>query len=122
MAARRSHTSAVATPGTWLLSVAYHAAIDVVRRRKTDRRTEPLDTVPYLAAPENDVARGVDAARASRLVSELPPAQRDAVYLHHFAGCSFAEIGRITGVPTFTAASRYRLGLARLRRLMEVAT
>ena len=39
----------------------------------------------------------------------------------HFAGCTFAEIGRITRVPTFTAASRYRLGIKKLRTLLEVS-
>jgi len=29
-------------------------------------------------------------------------------------------VGRITGVPTFTAASRCRLGLRALRRLLEL--
>jgi len=75
--------------------------------------------VPFLAAPETDDARAIDAARASKLVAQLPPAQRDVVYLRHFADCTFAAIGDITGVPTFTAASRYRLGIERLRRLME---
>jgi DNA-directed RNA polymerase specialized sigma24 family protein len=39
--------------------------------------------------------------------------------MRHFEECTFARIGRITGVPTFTAASRYRLGIGRLRRLLE---
>ena len=34
-------------------------------------------------------------------------------------GCAL-EIGRATGVPTFTAASRYRLGMRRLKRLAGV--
>ena len=59
-------------------------------------------------------------AEQMRMINQLPPAQREAIYLRHFAGCSFAEIGRATGVPTFTAASRYRLGLQRLRRLVGV--
>jgi hypothetical protein len=34
-------------------------------------------------------------------------------------GCTFAEIGEIVGVPKFTAASRYRIGIEKLRKLME---
>ena len=41
------------------------------------------------------------------------------VLLREVFGYSFREIGVIAGVPTFTAASRYRLGLARLRLLLE---
>ena len=32
---------------------------------------------------------------------------------------SFAEIGDVTGVPKFTAASRYRLGMEKLRAFLE---
>ena len=53
------------------------------------------------------------------MVSTLPPTQRDVIYLRHFADCTFRTIGRITRTSTFTASSRYRLGMAKLRRLME---
>ena len=67
--------------------------------------------------------RALDAVAAKNLppgLRELPAPQREAIYLRHFAGCSFAEIGKATGVPTFTAASRYRLGMRRLRQLTGV--
>jgi DNA-directed RNA polymerase specialized sigma24 family protein len=35
---------------------------------------------------------------------------------------TFAEIGNSLGIPLFTAASRYRLALARLRQLVGGAT
>lgn len=115
--ARRDTLAGVATPHTWLLALTHNVAVDTTRRRKV-RRADPLEGVALLAAPAEDPGRSVDAARASRLVATLPEAQRDAIYLRHFADCTFAEIGRVTGVPTFTAASRYRLGLARLRSLL----
>jgi RNA polymerase sigma-70 factor (ECF subfamily) len=118
LAQRHRRLGKVEDPRSWLLGVAHHVAVDVGRRKRR-RATEPLDDVPYLAAPETDDARTIDAARASRLLAQLPPAQRNVIYLRHFADCTFAIIGDITGVPTFTAASRYRLGIERLRRLME---
>ena len=54
------------------------------------------------------------------MLKDLPPPQREALYLRHFAGLTFAQIGRVAGVPTFTAASRYRLGIRRLRRMMGI--
>jgi RNA polymerase sigma-70 factor (ECF subfamily) len=108
----------VRNPKAWLLTVTRRAAIDVTRRRRR-RRAESLEDCPFLTAKEVDGIRRVDAARASRLLAILPPKQRDAVYLRHFADCTFAEIGGIAGVPKFTAASRYRAGLRKLRRLME---
>ena len=121
LASRRESLDRVSVPHTWLLSLAHNAAVDVTRRRRV-RRTEPLERAALFSAPAIDPGRSVDAVRASKLVASLPDAQRDALYLRHYADCSFAEIGRITRVPTFTAASRYRLGIEKLRILMEVST
>jgi len=108
----------VRNPKAWLLTVTHRAAVDVTRRRQR-RPTELLDDCPFLTAVDVDGAQKVDATRASELLATLPPAQRDAVYLRHFADCTFAEIGEIVDAPKFTAASRYRSGIRRLRQLME---
>ena len=112
----RSGLGRVRRPRAYVLAMGHSAAVDVLRRRK--RTVEADDAVLEPVRP--DPVTAADAARASRLVSGLPAAQREAVYLRHFAGLSFAEIGDVTGVPTFTAASRYRLGIGRLRKLMGV--
>ncbi len=108
----------VRNPKAWLLTVTHRAAVDVMRRRRR-RQTESLEDFPFLAANVVDGIQRVDAAHASRLLAGLPPRQRDAVYLRHFADCTFAEIGEIVGIPKFTAASRYRTGIRKLRRIME---
>lgn len=97
-------------PKRYVLAMAHRCAIDRTRGRRPEA---PLDDA--LLAPSIDADRTLDAARATEALHDLPDAQREAIYLHHFAGCSFREVARITGVPTFTAASRYRLGIARLR-------
>ena len=114
----RSRLERVEEPLPWLLGLGHHVAVDMARRSKR-RATVPLDDVPFLAAAERDHGTPIDAARVSRLLGQLPAAQRDAIYLRHFEECTFATIGRITGVPAFTAASRYRLGIGKLRRLLE---
>ncbi|MEO8055055.1 MAG: RNA polymerase sigma factor [Acidobacteriota bacterium] len=117
LASRRRELRGIAEPGVWLLAVAHNAAIDSVRRR-VRHRTEPIESASHLAAPGSDPERAAVASAASLALSRLPHAQREAVLLHHVAGCSFREIGTITGVPAFTAASRCRLALARLRLLL----
>ena len=116
---KRHQLRAVRDPRAWLLTVTQRAAVDATRRRSR-RQSQPLEACPFLEATGEDSDRAVDARRASHLLASLPPAQRDVIYLHHFAGCTFAAIGDIVGVPTFTAASRYRLGMQKLRRMMEV--
>jgi len=117
LAERRDRLPGIRAPRSYLMTMAHRAAIDLHRRR---RPTTPVEECPFLEAPPEFRDRAVDAGRCSALLAELPPAQREAVWLHHFAGLTFAEIGKVTGVPTFTAASRNRLGMDRLRRLMGV--
>jgi len=105
-------------PTGWLMTVTHRIAIDHIRRRRI-RATEPLEECHYLAAPDADPAGTVEANRASRLIHRLPPEQREAIFLRLFTGCTFAEIGKITGKPRFTAASRYRAAVAKLRELFD---
>lgn len=118
LAEQRHKLAGVKDPRAWLLTVTHRAAIDVTRRR-TRRPEQPLETSMLLAAPDGNTDRAIDARRASHLLTMLPAAQRDVIYLRHFADCTFAEIGKIVGIPTFTAASRYRLGIGKLQRLLE---
>lgn len=121
LASRRAELSRVATPHVWLLAVAHNAAVDQVRRRSR-QRTDPLECAAFVEAPAHDPERRIDARRLSGHLSSLPAPQREAVALRHIEGCSYREIGRITGVSTFTAASRCRLGMSRLKRLMGRTT
>lgn len=106
-------------PRRWLLTITHRRAIDLVRQRRR-RRAEPIEEAPLLQAPPDDPDRGIEAGALSRLIARLSDTQREVLLLRHFADCTYADIGRITGVPTFTAASRHRLAIARLRRLLEV--
>jgi RNA polymerase sigma-70 factor (ECF subfamily) len=66
------------------------------------------------AADADDVDAAIDVTRA---LARLPAVQREIVQLHLIEGFSFREAGRITGVSMFTAASRYRVALERLRQM-----
>jgi RNA polymerase sigma-70 factor (ECF subfamily) len=117
LASRRGELRRVEKPLIWLLAVTHNAAVDAARRNAR-RRTEPLESAAHVAASGLDPERMAAASETSRALAELPAPQREAVLLHHVAGYSFREIAAITGVPAFTAASRCRLALARLRQLM----
>lgn len=116
VAEHRDRLAGVREPRWWLLAVANRLAIDRCRRQR--RRTAGLEACAELVAPEADVAMAVDAARACASLAQLPGRLRAVVYLRYFGEMSFAEIGRSLGIPTFTAASRHRLAVSRLRRLL----
>jgi RNA polymerase sigma-70 factor (ECF subfamily) len=107
----------VRNPKAWLLTVTHRAAVDVKRRLRR-RKAESVDDFPLLTSSDNDSERMLDAAQASVLLAALPEMHREVLYLKHFGGCTFAEIGAIVGVPKFTAASRYRNGIEKLRKMI----
>lgn len=117
LAEYRHRLRAVKKPERWLMTLTHRRAIDCVRRRGR-RDADFLDETLFLTAMEMRTELAIDAGRASRCLAQLPPQQREVIFLRHFEDCTFKTIGRIVGIPTFTAASRYRLGMARLRRLM----
>ena len=119
LAAARHRLSSVKDPLAYLRRMTHRAAIDIHRKRSR-RREEPIEDCHYLECDEPSAERRAEAERVSRLLSELPPAQRETIFLRDVAGCTLAEIGRATGVPVFTAASRYRLGIRKLRDLLGV--
>jgi len=110
----------VRDPRAYLLTVVRRAACDQVRRRPVS--THAFEDLPaqglFLEDPSSRTSTAADAVEASRALGRLPAAQREAVYLHHFLGLTFAEIGKVMRVPTFTAASRHRKGLEKLRRYL----
>lgn len=117
-AARRGRLGAVRDPRAYLLGIVRRTAVDSLRWR----RLEPLQEIDavLLVAETPDPGTTVDAERASAKLRELPLAQREAVYLRCYAGLTFEAIGRLCRVPTFTAASRFRLGIEKLRALLGV--
>jgi RNA polymerase sigma-70 factor (ECF subfamily) len=119
LAGLRDRLCKIRDPLAYLRRMTHRESVDVHRRRSR-RREDPLSDCPFVEPYEPSPERGLDCERVSRLLADLPAAQREAIYLRHFAGCSFAEIGRATRVPVFTAASRYRLGIRRLRILLGV--
>ncbi len=107
--------SRIARPRAYLLAMAHRATLDLRRRRGPTVALEEAFLVP---ADGHPVA--AEGRRLNQALAALPAAQREAVYLRHWAELSFREIGAVTGVPTFTAASRYRLAVRRLRALLGV--
>lgn len=114
---RRSTLVRVRRVRSYLLQMTRSAAIDLLRKR---RSTVDLESAPI---PDlvTDPGREIDAKRLSRLIVRLPPNQRTTIFLRHFCELSFRQIGAVTGVSMFTAASRYRLAVRGLRRWMEEA-
>jgi RNA polymerase sigma-70 factor (ECF subfamily) len=104
---------------SYLGAMVHHEAIRMAR--ETARRSGVAEADPDdLLVPAAATAQEGDRALLARHLAELPAPQREVLLLRVYAGFSFREIGRALGVSTFTAASRWRLALERLRRALGV--
>ena len=101
-------------PAAYLFRMAHREALDVLRSRRS--RDEPLARAPLFESGELDPERRAELVMIEHRIAGLDTAQREALYLHLHGGLTFREIGKVTGVPTATAASRYRLGIEKLKR------
>jgi RNA polymerase sigma-70 factor (ECF subfamily) len=107
---------------TWMLSIAHHRAIDIVRRR---RRASPLPEIETsdqaLRVPDvwPEVARAADAHAVRTALTALPVAQRQVIEMAYFSGLTQVEIAQRAEIPVGTVKSRVRLGLQALRRELE---
>ena len=112
---------------TWLCSIARSRALDVLRaaRRRPKHVASSIehDDDTTLASPGASPLRGAEESEQRALVrgalAELPPDQREAIELAYFGGLSQSEIAERTGQPLGTIKTRIRLGMIKLRDLLQ---
>lgn len=110
----------------WLFGIAHNYAIDELRRRRV--RPQPVyedDENPILSEipDQADVGEAAVLADQRRIVREaidqLPEEQRQALLLAYFGGLTQQEIATKLGNPLGTVKTRMRLGLQKLRGLLQ---
>ena len=109
----------------WLMIMARNAAIDRIRQKRAQPKTlafEPESTPEPEstdASPEEQTAERERRRRVQLVLNELPPEQREVVELAFFGGLTHAELAERLREPLGTIKSRIRMGLMRLRGLIE---
>jgi RNA polymerase sigma factor (sigma-70 family) len=106
----------------WLMAIARHRAIDVLRSERVDLyRDADVELVPEPAIEgiSDWSSAGRSAAALARCFQELSGEQRRGIELAFVNGYSHADIARVTGEPLGTIKSWIRRGLASLRACLE---
>jgi RNA polymerase sigma-70 factor (ECF subfamily) len=109
----------------WLMIMARNAAIDRIRQKRAQPKTmsfEPENTPEPEssdASPEEQTADRERRRKVQIVLRELPPEQREVVELAFFGGLTHAELAERLREPLGTIKSRIRMGLIRLRGLIE---
>ena len=109
---------------SWLLSIVHHRAIDALRRVAVhDRRRAfaELEDVGTEAAERTDieVMHRMEGQAVREALAQLPPEQLRVIELAYFGGFTHTEIAGMLELPLGTVKGRMRLGLEKLRLLLE---
>ena len=113
-------------PRSWIMSVAHHRVIDVVRsRRRTVSMTDPegyetLERIPAGGASvESQVQQSLDRERIMQALATLPESQKEVILLAYFDGFSQSEMAERLGLPLGTVKTRVRLAMQKLRAVLQ---
>ena len=113
-------------PRSWIMSVAHHRVIDVIRsRRRTAQMTDPegYETLERLpsggASVESQVQQNLDRERIMEALSKLPDNQRQVILLAYFEGYSQSEMSELLSEPLGTIKTRVRLAMQKLRSVLH---
>jgi RNA polymerase sigma-70 factor (ECF subfamily) len=111
---------------TWLASIARHRSIDIYRQNRshhTDVQVSWQDAEVIMLPDGQNVEWEVDLVqRQQRIrwaVEQLPAEQKKVVGMAFFQGLSHPEIAEALGEPLGTVKTRIRLGMQKLRDLLQ---
>ena len=113
-------------PRSWIMSVAHHKIVDLIRsRRRALTMTDPegYDTLELLparqASTEEQVEHNLERERILGAMATLPEAQREVIFLAYYEGYSQSEMATKLSQPLGTIKTRVRLAMQKLRTVLE---
>ena len=111
-------------PLAWLMTIARSRAIDRLRSGKHDAHgKESLDVIGDVSATTASPEEATVNSERQRLVrsalESLSPEQREVIELAYYSGLSHSEIALKLGQPLGTVKTRTRLGMMKLRDMLN---
>ena len=110
----------------WLISIIHHRAIDYLRsvRRRGGVNKVPLEDIEHeesMAVPDvwDQAWLNIQGTQVRTALLQLSQEQRQVIELAYFKGWTHSEIAEGGKIPLGTVKARMRLGLLRLRRILQ---
>lgn len=107
---------------SWLMSIVHHRAIDKLRGRASRPQSVALEegmNVPDASDVWREVAGNLTGEDMRRALGQLPVEQRETIELAYFQGYTHSQIAEIMRVPLGTVKGRMRIGLHKLKSLLD---
>jgi len=119
---RSRHTYTPPLPvAPWAFGVARNVERRHWRRhRLRDARLVALESVPTPVAPGSEREPAIPAADVEKALQQVPPAGRDAWWMHHVQGLTFPEIAVRLRIETSAARLRAHRAMVVLRTALGV--
>ncbi len=100
----------------YLLTIARNLCLDFFRKK---REVLGLENAPEEGEEDKGIGKVEDEMFLEEILGKLPVQQREVVLLRLYEERKFCEIAVMLGCNTATVKSRYKLGIASIRREME---
>jgi RNA polymerase sigma-70 factor, ECF subfamily len=109
---------------SWLINISRHECIDELRRRRVRPVTRPGDEklLATLASDDNslpDTQAALERAHVREALQKIPPKQRVVIELAFWGGMTHQQIALHCQSPLGTIKTRFRLGIQRLKLLLQ---
>ena len=110
----------------WLMRIAHNVIMDWYRDHRTENIVEPneendLSNISSRdlmeANVENQYVNTQVMNDVTRMMNQLPPTQREVVYMRFYQDMSFKEIAETTGVSINTSLGRMRYAVMNMRKM-----
>ena len=111
------------TARTWIMAVVHHRSIDIGRKRRgLAPRELPLEIAQLPEDPHDtwsEVSQTLDRELLTVCLGNIPKEQREVIQLAYFEGYTQREIAELKGIPLGTVKGRVRIGMEKLRSLLQ---
>jgi len=108
---------------TWLMAIVRNRSIDKLRSHASGSNAVSIDEVPEdfnaEPGPWQQVWNDLRGASVRDALERLPVDQKKSIELAYFSGYSQSEIAELMGVPLGTVKGRMRIGLQKLKSMLE---
>jgi RNA polymerase sigma-70 factor, ECF subfamily len=110
----------------WVSTITRHQCIDELRRRRIRPMTDPGDweSLDRLAGNDDPVQHEQDTFEQARIraaLRQIPTQERTVIELAFWGGMTQREIALYSHTPLGTVKTRLRLGMRRLKPLLQEA-
>lgn len=112
----------------WLMRIAHNVIMDWYRDHRSENIVEPNEENDLSNISSKDLLdTNIESeyvntqvmSDVTRIMNQLPPSQREVVYMRFYQDMSFKEIAETTGVSINTSLGRMRYAVMNMRKMAK---